>query len=114
MKHIVYSLALLAALAGPALAQNSLTGAQLNFQYRQAIPQGGDTSAARAAILAEAEKDCAAAQKTFGLPCLINTIQFNTPGMGGYPFQFQTQAPGNFIGANVNMTMQAPRQPPQN
>jgi hypothetical protein len=94
-------------LALPAAAQTALNSGQLNFQYREAIPPNGDLSAPRAAILTDAEKDCDAAQKAFGLTCVIGNIQFNNPGMG---FNYGNQPAPNTVSANVNM-MLMPQKP---
>ena len=82
MKSFIYAAVLMLGLTLPATAQSSLSQGQLNFQYHEPIPPGGDLSASRAAILSDAEKDCEAAQKAFGLTCAINNIQFSGPGTG--------------------------------
>ena len=102
VKHIIFTACVVVSavgIAAPAVAQSSLNSATINFQYREPIPQNGDTSAARSAILAAAEKDCAIAEKAFGLKCEINNIQFN--GFGG-AYNFGNPVQGNFISGNVN------------
>src|SRR6202051_3805663 len=101
MRLTFYGALMTSCLAFPAVAQTSLAQAQVNLQFREPIPANGDISTARSAVLTDAEQSCAALQKAFNLPCSINTIQFNGPGMG-MPFPFQQQPPGNFLNANVS------------
>ncbi len=100
MQRFIYAAVLTLGAALPAMAQSSVSQGELNFQYHEAIPPNGDLSVPRAAILSDAEKDCAAAQKAFGLTCVIGNIQFNGGGMG-----YGNQAPPNTVSAGVNMQL---------
>lgn len=104
MKSLLTVAALMLAL--PVAAQAGPSAGQLNFRYSEPLPSTGDLSAPRAAILADAEKDCAAAQKTFGLVCQINNIQFDNRGGG----QFSQQASSNTVSGQVNMQLVPQRQ----
>jgi hypothetical protein len=95
----------------PAMAQTSLTTANINFQFREPVPPTGDQSVARASILADAEKDCAIAAKAFGMQCEVNGVQFNMNGMG---MNFGNQVPGAFVFGNVNAVLTHPPVVPQN
>lgn len=101
MKNLLTVAALTLGLALPVAAHANPSAGQLNFQYNEPIPATGDLSAPRAAILADAEKDCAAAQKAFGLVCQIGDIQFNAQGYG----RFGQQAPPNSMSGQVNMQL---------
>ncbi len=89
-----------------AAAQSSLASAQVNLQFHEPLPANGDTNAARAAVLADAEKACDALTKALNLPCSINNIQFNNGG----PFGFMPMgaASANMMNANVNIMLMQP------
>jgi hypothetical protein len=106
MKSFVYAAVLTLGAVLPAMAGGVSQG-ELNFQYRESIPANGDLSVPRAAILSDAEKDCQAAQKTFGLTCVIGDIRFDG---GGGQFNYGNQAPPNALSANVNMQL-VPQKP---
>lgn len=101
MRLLIQTAILTLGLVVPAAAQSAVSSGQLNFQYHEPIPASGDLSVSRAAILADAEKDCAAAQKAFGLQCVIGNIQFDSRGMG----MFGQPSPPNSVSANVNMNL---------
>lgn len=112
-KSILAALIVLAgAAAHPASAQAPLASAQLNFQYREPIGPDGDAAKARAAILSAAERDCATAEKAFGLTCSINSINFNNfdGGYGG----FNRMPQGPQLSANVNAVLEPRRADGQN
>ncbi|MDD2705649.1 MAG: hypothetical protein PHU07_10010 [Acidocella sp.] len=105
MKRLVYGVLLVLPMALPSAAQPGPSAGTMNFQYHEPIPQNGDLSVSRAAILSDAERDCASAQKAFGLQCLIGNIQFNNQGMPGMGYGFVNQVPPNSVSANVNMML---------
>lgn len=80
--------------------------AQVNAELREPVAHG-DANAARATMLANAEKICDALSQAFNLTCRINNIQFqNEPR--GVPYG-RPQPPGHFVFGNVNFQM-APQQ----
>jgi len=93
----------------PAMAQEPPNTIQLSFQLREPIAADGDTSKATAALLADAQKNCAIAAKAFGAPCTINNIQFNNRNFGPWG---NPQGPQQYLWANVSATV-TPTQPPQ-
>lgn len=89
--------------AAPAAPTSPVVAAFVNARLRERIVNG-DTNAARAAMLADAEKICAALQTSLNLACAVNNIQFNVgPVMRGrYGMQ---QPAGQFLMGNANLQL---------
>ncbi len=92
--------------ATPTTPASPVVSAFVNARLREPVVNG-DTNAARAAMLADAEKLCAGVQTSLGLACAVNNIQFNTGPMGG-PYAMPS-APGPFLYGNVNLQLRPPR-----
>jgi hypothetical protein len=73
--------------------------ANLQLQYREAIPENGDLKPLRAKFLAQAEKDCEAAAIAMGRHCRINSINFN------WNRSYRGDPEGKFLSAGVSASL---------
>ncbi len=89
--------------AAPATPTSPVVAAFVNARLREPIVNG-DTNAARAAMLADAEKICAALQASLNLACAVNNIQFNAGPMMRGPYGMQQPA-GQFLIGNANLQL---------
>ncbi len=76
----------------------SLTAVNMQMQYRETVPPGGDVNQVRAKIFPEATRDCEAIAKAVGRKCVINNINFNNGFFGAQT----NQAQGPQVNANAN------------
>ena len=111
LRLISAAMLLLWSAAAPAMVQYpGQQTTQIQIQYHEPVPPGGDEAQIRAKIYAEIQRDCDAATKAFGRPCVVNQVNFNdmNNGAGMVP-----GAPGTMLNASVNLSLTdpSPKQP---
>jgi hypothetical protein len=96
---------LLLPVSGGVSAQDVLNQpTQISIQYREFVPEGGETAPTFVKIFERARKDCELVGTAFSRKCLITNVNIHTnPGSSG-------NMPGGMI-VNANVTMMLPPPP---